>query len=269
MAAVWTKANLYEEVDIIRRNYDIQAWPVDTYKLVNQICINPRIEVLAFRSVLICGMLSRGITNTVIGLNQRHNGRQQNAYCMHELMHYLWHPGMGEVKISYSIATDRDSYIEWQANQGAAEMLMPHRDFIPSFVNELFDKRNYGQKLDFCYIPTILANKYKVTPKMAEYRINDLMYETSQYLKGTDLNNLRILSHTKQVEHGVEYGNFNSMINSFDEIRKKFVGDVKQDTEFHGIIAPGADFQAMRQMEAEFTKEKRERSWRELHDIWG
>ena len=225
MAKMWTKADVFCEVAVLRQKCGITCLPVDAVKLAKEACPNLTIEILNFKTPLIGGILYRGENTTRIALNSLHKKQQQNACCAHELMHYFWHND-GDMVRMCSTTVNTNNFVEWQANEGASELLMPYRDFIPAFVQELLAPENYNQKLDFCYIPSKLGDKYKVTPTMAEFRINDLLYGTIQYLKGTNIEDISIISRTQQLRGGVNYRDFNAMANHFEEIKKLFMGEI-------------------------------------------
>lgn len=53
----------------------------------------------------------------------------------HEMMHFLLHPENRKYYISSSLC-DIDNF-EWQANEGAAELLVPYKHFIPLFTKNI------------------------------------------------------------------------------------------------------------------------------------
>ena len=260
MAKSWTKADLYREVAKLRQKYDIDISdekPVDAFSLANKICVNPQIKILPFNTSAICGMLYKGEKVTVIGLNARHNAAQQKNSCLHELLHYEWHDEIDKRRICKNMADTANDYVEWQANQGAAELMMPYMRYIPDFVRELTVPENYRTKQDFCFIPHILAAKYAATPLMAEYRINDLMYEIRQYIKGRPLEQLSIISHREQTRRAMHPGSFSGMVDSFERVREYFLRHFPPDTAAEREAGGG-----MQRLERMYWQKKRTKAIR-------
>lgn len=86
----------------------------------------------------------------------------------------------------------RDKEKEWQANEGAAELLLPYKDFIPRFVQTAkYVEENY-EPLEEVY--NELARFYKVMPIVVDYRIRNLESEILQYINGTPIERI-VLNH--------------------------------------------------------------------------
>lgn len=64
----------------------------------------------------------------------------------HELIHYWFHPEQGAF-YPFSPAS-RDKEKEWQANEGAAELLLPYRDFVPRYVQTVLETERDGLQPD-------------------------------------------------------------------------------------------------------------------------
>ncbi|GAB6171409.1 hypothetical protein JCM15765_08870 [Paradesulfitobacterium aromaticivorans] len=185
-----TKAELYRTVNDIRNFYFLHNYPLNSKEIANYLSQLTVME-LDFSGPKIGGILMKGEKHSFIGLNSCRDNWEQNFDCMHELFHYWMHPP--NTYTCYSIP--RDTYLEWEANEGAAEMLVPYYKFIP----EVYDIycRNINTQYSIDYL-NYFAEKYFVTPRVIQLRIKSLSYEISQYANGVPLDNLRILSKKSQ-----------------------------------------------------------------------
>jgi len=196
-----TKVELYAFVNNLRNNlYLYNSYPISSKAIASRYS-EITIEEIDFSDTRIGGVLMKGNKCSFIGLNSCRNYYEQNFDCMHELIHFWKHP-LNEYTC-YSIP--RNSYLEWEANEGAAEMLVPYYKFIPE-VYELYRYIcNTQQPIDYL---THLAERYFVTPRVIQLRINSLSYELSQYASGVPLNNLRIISKKCQERLGINIPDF-------------------------------------------------------------
>ena len=71
--------------------------------------------------------------------------------------------------------------MEWHANEGGAELIVPHRDFIPRFLRELQYVRDNPDL--FYDVRAKLADFYHVSYTVIENRINNLAYEIDKIRK--------------------------------------------------------------------------------------
>ena len=185
-----TKAQLYKVANNIRNNLLLYDFPINSREIVygyKQITL----EILDFSSARIGGILMKGEKHSYIGLNSCRDAWEQNFDCMHELLHYWIHPPN-----TYTCSSvPRNSYLEWEANEGAAELLIPYYRFIP----EVYDV--------YCYIANghpifnysdYFSKLYFVTPTVVKLRINSLSYEIIQFANNVPLDNLNILSKQAQ-----------------------------------------------------------------------
>lgn len=200
------KSELYLMIDLLRKHLGIsvECLPLNSVDLAYTTCKNLIIEEIDFEAISICGILYKGSNTTSIALNSNRSRVMQNFDCGHELIHYFCH----DIKECQCVCTEAGSStrsitqissFEWQANEGAAELLVPYRHFIPTYVN-------LSQKFarDFCKTPPEkeLAEIYNVTPGVIRYRIDSLNYEIYQYLEHGNIDNIEILSQTKQKQRG-------------------------------------------------------------------
>jgi len=192
-----TKAELYNKVNTkaeeLGLNLSATNYRIDAISLAKKVCLNLHIELINFEETKICGILYKGRNTTTIGLNARRSFYGRNFDCMHELIHYFFHD-----HIWTQCTQNLNDHMEWQANEGAAQLLMPYQSFIPNYIyyHDLFYNRlspNHAAKAQI----TQLARHYKVGSRAAEYRINGLKKEIAQYLNGIPIQNIKIISANK------------------------------------------------------------------------
>ena len=165
------------------------------------------IEDIPFSSN-ICGILDKELHVTSIALNSNRTPDMQNFDCMHEIIHYFFHEVPQQPRICYDGSYGRieqDSRIEWQANEGAAQFLVPYQDFIPRFLRLL------DEPAGTCCIQGLLADHYGVTPQVINIRIANLGYEIDQYRAGIPMNKITLLSKRKQIEAGIQPTSYRAM----------------------------------------------------------
>lgn len=183
----------------------VNAYPVNAKNFAYEHCRNPEIVEIPFETTAICGILHKGENRTSIALNKNRNKQMQNFDCMHELIHYFLHTGTdfnclcNEDK-KHSINQNQSH--EWQANEGAAQALVPYQSFIPSYV---ILARQRGQLLHWDdVVINELSHEYDVTPVVIRYRIESLRYEIAQYMQGIPISKLKILSASEIKKKNLE-----------------------------------------------------------------
>lgn len=224
MSLYYTKQNLYREIDHFRAYIGLpeNTFPIHISKHLEQ-QEGIKIQAVSFSTRALRGMVSFGENNQcdIILLNSHRSAIEQNFDCAHEAVHLGLH--RNEHKVSFTcidqIPNKQDSFLEWHANEGAAELLVPYRDFIPRFAQELqsFCKDPYPE-VD---VRDKLAAFYQVSYKVIENRIENLNYEIDQYFKGIDTDHLRILSRKQQSKHGIVSPSYNVICNtaSFESMK--------------------------------------------------
>ncbi len=110
----------------------------------------------------ISGLSYRGTLTTII-VNRRHPVARRLFTLAHELAHVLFHLGNGESVVVSEIASNRDP-LEKQANQFAAELLMPTKDL------DQLERDHRGQLERPSFLP-VAANVFNVSPDAMFYRL--------------------------------------------------------------------------------------------------
>ena len=102
-------------------------------------------------------------------------------------------------------------FLEWQANEGSAELHVPYRLLFPKIAAAL-------QKMESMQdIPNLragLAEEFQVMEEVIYYRFESLKYEIYQYLTGVGLENIEFITVSKQREAGI-------FVESINEIEEK------------------------------------------------
>lgn len=204
------KGEFYSKIDRFRDQYNLNNYPIDAFKLCDTLGIKQ--AAVNFHTAGLRGMACVGgsYVGDVILLNANRNAIEQNYDCLHEIIHIKFQGGAGikEFQCFDKIRESQDSYLEWQANEGAAEVSVPYRVIIPMVVeryNELLkDVNTYA----FC---EGIAPYFNVTPQVIQYRLDNLKYEISQAVRGTPIRQVQILSKSQQENRGIAIKSLNEL----------------------------------------------------------
>lgn len=139
----------------------------------------------------------------------------------HELIHFLLHPENRQHYISTSLC-NVDNF-EWQANEGAAELLVPYKKFIPLFIKHVKNCKNYNQ-----YIELIkkMSDIFIVSTAVIEYRVSGLKYEINQYENGINIDELEFLSQRAQEELGINITSYNDIFKNKKTNLKSIISEL-------------------------------------------
>lgn len=212
MGNYYTKERLYGDIHKLKKKLglNINEYGFSVIDLCRSADI--KIENVNFRTNGLRGMAAVGVNNLsdVILLNASRNKIEQNYDCGHELIHLNLHRNLESKLFNCIDSVKPDNFLEWQANEGSAELLVPYSVFVPLIkMNHNYLLRNNcigDYKIS-------LSKKFNVTQKVIEYRLESLKYEIHQHIKGVPLDQLEILSTSKQKENKIS-------IKSLNEIEK-------------------------------------------------
>lgn len=197
-----TKKELYDIITekIIELGLDpfSDDYQINSIEIANKICTNLEIEYLDFKERKICGILHKGEHGTFMALNNKRSDKGRNFDCMHEVVHYVMHNNN-----DFYCNENSNNYFEWQANEGAAQFLVPYQIFIPKFVEIYYQlyksyENHYDSKLITNLTVIHLSWMFNVGEKVIENRIKNLQSEIIQYCDTRSINNIKIVSLTKQ-----------------------------------------------------------------------
>lgn len=197
-----TKKALYEQVDKLKIKLDLKAaeFPINALDLAYKYCVNLEVQYLEFEKL--CAILHKSPTTTTLALNKLRSPFSQNFDCMHELIHYFLHDNQSAFNCMDFDGFKQNGYLEWQANEGAAQALVPYQEFIPLYVKIAIENKN---EFYLYKIINSLASHFHVTEHVINNRIRSLQYEIYQYFTlNTPIKDLKILSHSKQQKYKLD-----------------------------------------------------------------
>lgn len=156
------KEELYRTISYILDLFGTtQEWyPLHAIDFVKLMPHRIFLEYLPFNNLSIGAIMVRGPI-TGIAVNKNKDPCDQNFDIAHELMHFWLHRDSSALSIDYP-AKSQDRIKEWQANEGAAQLLVPHWDFIPRFLSKVSLVEENFEPVENLY--TDLANYYGVNP---------------------------------------------------------------------------------------------------------
>ena len=213
------KKELYGEVDKIRQRifkcteYEYPFPLADWIKHVNGLSF----ESLPFKTKALRGMAviaEKPNQNHVILLNSNLSVYEQNFYCGHELVHLCLHRDTPSKQFNCydKVMPNQDPFLEWQANEGAAEFLVPYKILFPLIKEHIDEFNDYGDIYSF---KLNLSNEFMVTETVIEIRLESLKYEIMQYINGVNIENINFLSRTQQKRLGIKAISLNDIENKW------------------------------------------------------
>lgn len=201
--AVNAKQKLYHDVDSFRERFGIPL--LKRWLNTRALCHNHQLADLVchnFETAGFCGAAYIGVSKDTIVLNSCRSSVEQNFDCGHELIHLTLHRSKNDGMFN-CFNNRQDGFLEWQANEGAAQLLVPYQDFIPRF-SLLIDQNIHG-------IQDYLAESYHVSEQVIRFRLDSLAYEIDQYRSGVTIGNIELLSRTQRQKRGIESTCYNAV----------------------------------------------------------
>lgn len=133
----------------------------------------------------------------IIMLSNSRSRFEKNFDCAHESIHITFHWKIHHKPFSCydKIMANQDPFLEWQANEGAAEYLVPNMVFIPK-VAERWDDLIHclPSDMDLLFYNE-MCNLFLVPQTVIKIRLVSLKYEIFQYISGVPLEKLQYLSN--------------------------------------------------------------------------
>lgn len=198
----YTKSLLYKEIEKIRQYIDIR----DTDYPLNMVAIAESgglsVDTHDFKTRGLKGILAIDGNEGHIILDAKESRFEQNFFCGHESIHFLLHRDVGQTSFQCydQVKPKQNRFLEWHANEGAAELLVPYHLFIPRLLqmyNPVLGCGDYEVAVD------TLSSEYGVSDMVIRNRIENLKYEIYQVAKGTPISDILILSKTQQERQGI------------------------------------------------------------------
>lgn len=206
------KAGLYAVIEEHRTRWDISLsdYPINILSLCQYIG-NIIVKQLPFHTPGLRGMATKRCdwnSSDIILLNASRSKEEQNFDCGHELIHLTEHRKSTTQTFHCFDQTipSQDCFLEWQANEGSAELILPYRILITQLVDEIRLARGMGIKVEnnMQFVPEAYAKRYNVTEAFIRNRIDSLSYEICQYDSGVSIDEIEILSRKKQNKKGID-----------------------------------------------------------------
>ena len=170
-----------------------------------------------------------------IVINSNLSYAEQNFHGLHELIHVCDRKGYKGYKGQTFNCFDRvkpyqDFYLEWVANEGAAELSLSYKDVLP-FVKEILPSRE-KEIFPISVITRMLSEKYIVSQAVVQHRLTNLKYELYQYLNGIPLDKIQIVSLTHQERNGIH-------VDSLEQIEtKRLIERISPQFRKHDLSTP-------------------------------
>ncbi len=206
------KEQLYKSVVQVKRYLGYGPYQ-HGINIVENWAFGIKLERLPFKTRGLRGMayVSEKPYPDIILLNTKRSMIEQNYDCGHELMHLSKHRNLKQKSFNcfdMNTAPHQDPFLEWQANEGAAEFFVPYRFFIP-FLKDYFN--NAPRNCDVQEFKQYAADIFKVPPAVIKYRLESLKYEILQYYAGSDIDDIQIISKRQQERMGIYVKSLNDI----------------------------------------------------------
>lgn len=184
-------------------NINPSDYPLDIFEICKRIS-NVEIQAVPFKTADLRGMVSLAKNNSeahIILVNSNKSFQEQNFHGFHELMHIPTVDQPGTLLRCYdTVKPNQNSYMEWLANEGAAEFVVPYQLLLPMIKREIRQMITGIGTWQFCENHSY---DFGVSPIVLQNRIDSLKYETYQYLNGVPFDKIEILSWNKQKQRGI------------------------------------------------------------------
>lgn len=147
-----------------------------------------------------CGVILFGNKVDTIILNEGRTDTERNFDLAHEIVHKYKHRNQTSL-VCGCLNDTKNGFLEWEANEGAAELLLPYKHFIPRLM-EVYNQLDGTFRIEKA--KEILAKEYQVTPSIVELRIKNLKYEIQQYMDGVPVDKIKLMSQNQLRNNGVQ-----------------------------------------------------------------
>lgn len=209
---VGSKEQLYNDILHIKRFLGLRPYQYGL-NMVNELKdFGIQIDTIPFKTPGLRGMAVIGEKPDpdIILLNSKRCMKEQNFDCGHEMVHLGLHRNLERKTFNCfdKVSAAQDPFLEWQANEGAAEFFVPHKIFI-LFLEEHLG--NYPNREDIENFISWASDFFIVPKAVIRYRLENLKYEIYQYYAGVDIKDLTILSKNQQEKRGIYLSSLNDI----------------------------------------------------------
>lgn len=207
------KKELYHFVDRLRIDWGVTSYE-QPFNAIEMSMYHAEIIYHTFDTDGFCGAAFTGNRIDTIVLNDTRSSYEQNFDCGHEIIHLTKHRDRNG-GIFQCFSESQDSYLEWEANGGAAQLLVPYQDFIPRFLSCLQSRtasqHNHSRLFISGSIQEELAAYYHVSSQVINIRLSSLGYEIDQYRCGIPLESVELLSRNQRDRRGIQSTCYNAI----------------------------------------------------------
>lgn len=137
---------LYEKMESVRAllGITLDDYPVDFGRVLQKLSPVLAVHTEPFEYRRFCGFLikNRLPARSHVVINSRLNPEDQYFAAVHELVHFLCHDV--ERFLCNPFTQTVHGKFEWQANEGAAELILPQAFFVEDFLLSLDVYRDFG-----------------------------------------------------------------------------------------------------------------------------
>lgn len=220
MALYYSKEGLYREVINLKNFLGIGelCYGIDLVQILLKDGF--LLESIPFQTKGLRGMaiIGHAEQEDVILLNSKRTQKEQNFDCGHEMIHLAIHRSLEQKTFNCfdKLQANQNPFIEWHANEGAAEFFVPYKVFLPIIGKYSSMLDSYSNIEHFKYK---MAEIFNVPDTVIKYRFENLKYEIEQYLSGIPIEDIEILSNKKQEERNIHPISFNQI--SDDDFKRR------------------------------------------------
>ena len=177
------RVSLYRRIDALRRLWNVRD-PFDPF-LAAESLPGIRLYETAFSTAGLHGFIvtSPDKSRATIVLDTRRSEEEQMFDLSHELIHFALHPPTDRVH-GYS------PFMEWQANEGAAELLLP-RTLLLRILSETRDR--IRASADAALLVRSLARRQGIRETVVRWRMWSLRLDVARTLAGENPETLPLL----------------------------------------------------------------------------
>lgn len=214
MDNIRSKAELYQVADQIREQLGLHA-PCTAEEVYQRIIAREDIGLafIPLNTWGLQGMSSAGENGErdIILLSDALGKLERGFYAAHELIHLTCHRDQqrGRFYCFFDKTLEQDDFLEWQANEGAAQIVMPMQQFLPEALALL---PNMGDRTGLLRMRLKLAAHFGVTDSMVQVRLESLKYELYQAWIGQEIASITPLSAREQQRMGITVPSLNDRI---------------------------------------------------------
>lgn len=200
------KENLYIYIDNLRKRYEFGFVSGKPVCLPDFFGNRNGIDIIYhdFDTNGFCGAAYAGPVSDTMVLNENRSLVERNFDCTHEVIHLTKHRSLNN-GIFKCFDEAQNSFLEWEANEGAAQLLVPYQDFIPRFSACLDSHHTSGT------IQSELATHYFVSTQVINIRIESLSYEIDQYRNGVPIEKIELLSRRQRLARGIKSTDYSAL----------------------------------------------------------